>query len=82
MSRGLGRGDYAIADGETSGRRLVVSRQDGVLIAETGVADHVALIDTNDQALLLVTALSEPVSVAAGGVVAVESFDDEIGDPV
>ncbi|MCI4661459.1 MAG: hypothetical protein MRY63_06500 [Neomegalonema sp.] len=81
MVTGLGNGDYQTAAGDISGRKLIIARQDGVPVTDTGNADHVALIDTDTQTLLLVTNLAASVSVTAGSSIAIESFADEIGDP-
>ncbi|MEO1330340.1 MAG: hypothetical protein AAFW46_11810 [Pseudomonadota bacterium] len=82
MSRGLGQGDFSVADGSASGRKLIVARQEGVPIETDGCADHVALIDQPGRALLLVTALARPLDLEAGRVVSIDAFEDEIGDPV
>lgn len=82
MSTGLGHGDYTVASGDVSGRKLTVAAQDAVMVSQTGLATHVALIETAAERLLLVTRLSTPVAVVEGSCVALEEFDDEIQDPI
>ncbi|MEM9956527.1 MAG: hypothetical protein ACFB0F_09345 [Neomegalonema sp.] len=81
MAIGVGNGDFDLADGHVSGRRLMVAGQDGVAIADTGTADHVALLDATQAQLLLTTTLRDPVQVVAGDVISLDGFDDEIQDP-
>lgn len=80
MALGLAGGDYTVAPGDVSGRKLIIAAQTGVPVLESGTVDHLALLDTTDGALLLVTALSSAVVVEAGRTVSVASFADEIQD--
>jgi hypothetical protein len=73
-------GDFAIADGDTSGRKITVAAQNGITIAQTGTADHVALLDTVNSEILLVTDYTSK-SLTSGNQVNVGSFADEVADP-
>lgn len=81
MSTGVGGGDYCIDAGEVSGRRLSVAAQHAVPVSGTGLASHVALVQTSEKRLLLSTRLTQPIAVVEGGVVALEGFDHEIEGP-
>lgn len=72
--------DYTIADGDTSGRKITVGTQSDIPIFKNGTADHIALVDTGNSKLLLVTTCSDQV-LTSGGTVTVNEFDDEILDP-
>jgi hypothetical protein len=63
---GLGNGDFAVAAGVKSGRRLVVGAQEGLAVAVSGVADHLALVNSAGNEVLLVTALTKVQSLNAG----------------
>ena len=82
LTPGLGNGDFALAAGAASGRRLVVSGRDGVAVLATGLADHLALVASGPSEVLVVTALAEALAVVAGGEVSIGAFSDEIADPV
>lgn len=82
MVPGLENGDFAVAPGAVSGRRLVVSGRAAVKVIASGLADHLALVAGGSGELLLVTTLAGPCEVIAGGTVAVHGFSDEIADPV
>jgi hypothetical protein len=79
---GLGNGDFAVGPGLGSGRRLIVSAHGGLEAAASGLADHLALVNSALGEVLLVTVLSEARTVEAGSVLSLESFSDEIADPV
>jgi hypothetical protein len=71
-------GDFAIADGDTSGRKLTVAEQAGVTVDTSGTGNHVALVD--DTRLLYVTTCT-PQSVTATNTMTFPEFDIEISDP-
>lgn len=51
-------GDFTLADGDTSGRKLTTGAQSGITIDVTGDADHKALVNDTDSELLLVDTLT------------------------
>lgn len=79
---GLGNGDFAVAPGAVSGRRLVVGGREGVAVLASGLADHLVLVAEAPGELLLVTALAEACELVEGGTVAARGFSHEIADPV
>lgn len=78
----LDSGDFSKANGDTSGRKVTVAAQNGVLIDTSGTATHVALSRESDSTLLLVTTCTSQALTANGSnTVNVPAFDDEIADP-
>lgn len=55
----LGGGDFSKADGDTSGRKLVVAAKNGVEITASGIATHRAFGVSGDTKLLMVTEVDE-----------------------
>lgn len=82
LTPGLGNGDFALADAEASGRRLMVGGCDHVPVLATGVADHLALVASASGELLVVTALAGALELVEHGVVSVAAFSHDIADPV
>jgi len=80
MTEGDGGGDYTIADGDSSGRKLTVTAQSGVSVTATGTATHVVLADDVGSELLYVTTCTSQ-ALTSGGSVDVPAFDIEIADP-
>lgn len=79
MTAGNGNGDYTIANGDTSGRKLTVLAQSGVVIDNTGTATHV--VGTDGTTLLWCTTCTSQALTAAG-TVDFPAFDVmEINDP-
>ena len=79
LTRSLGTvamdaGDFTFANGDVSGRKVVVAAQTGVPITVSGTADHVALIDATR--LLQVTTVPGQV-VTAGNTAHVAAYDVE-----
>jgi hypothetical protein len=73
-------GDYTIADGDTSGRKVTVAQKSGVTVDSTGTGNHVALLDTNNSKLLYVTT-STSQSLTSGNTMTFEAWDIELRDP-
>lgn len=71
-------GDFTVADGDTSGRKITMGTK-SVTIDVTGTADHVALVDDTNTELLLVTTMASS-SVTASEIRTIEAFDEEILD--
>lgn len=78
LTAGNGNGDYTIANGDTSGRKLTVAAQAGVTIDSSGTATHV--VGTDGTTLLWCTTCTSQALVAAG-TVDIPAFDLEINDP-
>ncbi len=71
-------GDFAKANGDTSGRKLRYLAKSGINVDTSGTADHLAYIDATE--LLNVTECT-PQALTAGNTVDVPEFDQEIADP-
>lgn len=80
MTAGAGNGDYTLANGDTSGRKLTVLQQANIPIDSSGTATHVALSISGSSTLLYVTTCTSQ-ALTAGGTVTVPAWDIEIADP-
>lgn len=78
LTAGDGNGDFTIADGDTSGRKVTIAQQADISITATGDADHVALDDGTDLQYVTTATLQ---SLTSGGTVTVPAWDIEIADP-
>lgn len=67
------------ADGDTSGRKITVNQQTGVDVDVSADCDHVAVTDTNNTELLLVTTVTTQ-TLTAGNTATINAFDYEIQD--
>ena len=77
LTAGDGNGDYVIADGDTSGRKLTIAQQADLSITASGDATHVAIDDRTDYYVTTCTTQT----LTAGGTVTVGSWKIEISDP-
>jgi hypothetical protein len=68
------------AAGDTSGRKITVNQQSGIPVDTSGTATHVAIADSVNSALLLVTTCTSQ-ALTQGNTVTVPAFKDEIADP-
>lgn len=80
MTAGAGNGDYTLANGDSSGRKLTVVQQANIDIDSSGDATHVALCISGSSALLYVTTCTTQ-TLTAGGTVTVPAWDIEVADP-
>ncbi|MEO0166752.1 MAG: hypothetical protein ABIL39_11520 [candidate division WOR-3 bacterium] len=67
-------------NGDTSGRKITSNQHTGVNITNSGTATHVAISDSTNSKLLLVTTCTSQ-QLYAGNTVTIPAFDDEIADP-
>jgi hypothetical protein len=73
-------GDFTLANGVTSGRRVTVAAKNNVTVASSGTANHVALLDVAGSKLLYVTtAPAQPLT--SGSSVSFGAWDIEIASP-
>lgn len=79
---GLGAGDFSLAPGSRSGRRLILAEQSGLEAVAEGRADHLALLGGGGAVLLCLTPLAQPCLLAAGCRIALAAVSIEIADPV
>lgn len=70
-------GDWTIADGLTSGRRITMSEQADLPVTTAGTADHIAVDDGTDY----VVTTCASTALALTDTVTVSAFDREIADP-
>ena len=77
LTAGAGNGDYTLANGDTSGRKLTVAQQSSVPIDTSGTATHVVLDDGTN--IYVTTCTSQ--ALTSGGTVTVPAFDIEVADP-
>lgn len=78
LTPGDGNGDYTIADGDASGRKVTVAQQADLTIDASGTATHIALDDGTD--LIAVTTCTSQ-ALTSGGTVTVPAWDAEVADP-
>jgi hypothetical protein len=81
MTAGAGNGDYTLANGDASGRKLTVLQQTNMDIDSSGTANHVALCISGSSTLVYVTTCTSQ-ALTSGGTVTVPAWDIEIADPV
>lgn len=79
VTAGDGNGDFTIANGDTSGRKLTMAQQTGVAVDSSGTAAHVAFLDVANSALLLVTTCTSQ-AVTAGNTATINAVDFELRD--
>jgi hypothetical protein len=80
LTAGDGNGDYTIANGDSTGRKLTVAQQANVDIDADGTATHVALSISGSSTLVYVTTCtSQPLTF--GGTVTVPAWTITIADP-
>lgn len=74
--------DFTKANGDTSGRKVTIAAQTGVLIDTSGTGTHIALIRTADSTLIYVTTCtSQAVTANGSNTVNFPAWDIEIADP-
>lgn len=74
----LTSGDYAVADGNASGRKCTIAQKTNVAIDASGTATHVAICD-GTRLLYVTTCTSQPLT--SGGTVTIPAWRVEIADP-
>ena len=79
LTAGDGNGDYVIADGTSSGRKITVAEQAAIEVLVTGDAKHIVL--SVGGAIKLTTTCTQQ-TLTDGNTVTVPAFVDEIADPV
>ena len=80
VTAGNGNGDFTLANGDVSGRKVTVEQQANVPIDTSGTATHVAISISGSSTLLYVTTCTSQV-LTSGGTVTVPAWDIEISDP-
>jgi len=80
VTPGDGAGDFTIANGDVSGRKLTVAAQTAVTVDSTGTANHLVLALSSDSTLRAVTTFTGQ-ALTAGNTIDVAAFDIELQDP-
>jgi len=73
-------GDFTIADGDNSGRKVTVAAKTGLPIHTSGTANYVATMDDATRQLRDVTTTAAQ-ALTAGGTVDTSAWKHEIADP-
>lgn len=74
--------DFSKANGDTSGRKVTIGAQSGVLIDTSGTGTHIALVRTADSTLIYVTTCtSQAVTANGSNTVNFPAWDIELADP-
>ena len=77
----LDTGDYiGPVDGTVSGRKITTNQQADVPVDATGTGTHVAIVDTNNSKLLMVSTCNS-IQVTSGNNVTIPQFSWELRDP-
>ncbi len=75
----MATGDYTLANGDTSGRKFTTGAKNGVSVATSGTATHIALGNSTGSTLdFVTTCTSQAISV---GTVDIPAFKYEINQP-
>lgn len=78
VTAGDGGGDWTIANGDTSGRKLTLAQQTGVSIGSSGTAAHIAGTNGTDTLYFVTTCTSQ--AVTSGNTATINTFDIELAD--
>lgn len=70
--------DFTAGDGDSSGRKVTVSAQNGITVDDDGTATHIA--GTDGSTMLFLTECTSQV-LTSGNTVNIPAFDIEFGDP-
>ena len=76
----LATGDFTLAAGDVSGRKVSIAAKSGLSVIAAGTADHIALLDGTTSRLLYVTTCPSQ-ALAAGGTVSIAAWSVEVGAP-
>lgn len=75
----MAAGDFSLANGDVSGRKLVVAAKLGESVTNSGAYNHIALVSGTE--LLIVSTATETKNLNNGGTVDVTTWDYELRDP-
>jgi len=76
----MASGDFTLAAGDTSGRKITSGAKTGISITNSGTAQHVAWIDSTNSKLYVVTTCTSQ-AINTGGTVDVPAWKYEINQP-
>lgn len=81
LTPGDGNGDFTIANGDVSGRKVTVTAQSNATIVNTGDADHIVLATGGATDLLRYVTTCTLQGLVAAQTVNIPAFDIEFRDP-
>jgi hypothetical protein len=76
----MASGDFTLAAGDVSGRKVTMAAKTGISITNSGTATHVAITNSTGSALLLVTTCTSQ-AINTGGTVDIPTWKWEINNP-
>lgn len=76
----MAAGDYTLANGDTSGRKVTMSAKSAIAVSTSGTATHVGLGDSVGSNLDLVTTCTSQ-AINTGGTVDIPAWKYEIQNP-
>ena len=76
----MASGDFTLAAGDTSGRKITSGAKSGVSVTNSGTATHVAWIDSTNSKLYIVTTCTSQ-AINTGGTVDFPAWKYEINQP-
>lgn len=79
LSAGIGGGDWSVANGDVSGRKVTCGAQSALPITSSGTATHLAY---DDGVTMLRLTECTPQALTSGGTVSIPAVDFELEDPV
>lgn len=82
MTPGDGNGDFVIANGDTSGRKVTVGAQNGASVIASGTATHVVLATGGATDLIRYITTCTSQAVTSGNTANIGAWDVELSDPV
>ncbi len=71
----------ALANGDSSGRKMTVNQHSGVTVSATGGGDHVALLSSATVSTLWYVTTATSQTLTSGNSLTVQGWDIEIADP-
>lgn len=77
----LASGDFTIANGDTSGRKVTIAAKSGVSISASGTANHIVLHNNSSILGYVTTCTALPLTSGAGNTVNFPSWKIEIAAP-
>jgi hypothetical protein len=81
LTPGDGNGDFVIADGDVSGRKITVTAQNGASVVADGTAGHVVLATGGATDLLRYVTTCASQAVTNGNTANVGAWAVEVADP-
>lgn len=78
ITAGTAGDDWEIGDGDTDGRKLTFTEQNGVLVDASGTATHLAFVDGTR---LLAVTTTASVALTSGNTTTILSCDFVVRDP-